>query len=115
VLHGLRSRPLVDVSKTEGVRAGLATLLAGFFDGPAIDPSPVLLGETLIRLVSHLAADDGALVVLDDLHWACGDTLAVTSIWPTTRPVSAWLSSALCARARRWTWPTRLRDAVARR
>ena len=77
VLHGLRSRPLVDVSKTEGVRAGLATLLPGFFDGPAIDPSPVLLGETLIRLVSHLAADDGALVVLEDLHWACGDTLAV--------------------------------------
>ena len=78
VLHGLRSRPLVDVSKAEGVRAGLATLLPGFFDGPAIDPSPVLLGETVIRLVSHLAVDDGALVVLEDLHWACGDTLAVT-------------------------------------
>ncbi len=78
VLHGLRSRPLVDVSKADGVRAGLATLLPGFFDGPAIDPSPVLLGETLLRLVSHLAADEGALVVLEDLHWACGDTLAVT-------------------------------------
>jgi DNA-binding CsgD family transcriptional regulator len=78
VLHGLRSRPLIDVSKADGVRAGLATLLPGFFDGPAIDPSPVLLGETLLRLVSHVAADDGALVVLEDLHWACGDTLAVT-------------------------------------
>jgi DNA-binding CsgD family transcriptional regulator len=77
VLHGLRSRPIVDISKTQGVRAGLATLLPGFFDGPAIDPSPVLLGETLIRLVSHIAQGDGAMVVLEDLHWACGDTLAV--------------------------------------
>jgi DNA-binding CsgD family transcriptional regulator len=78
VLHGLRSRPSLDVSRMPGVRAGLATLLPGFFEGPAIDPSPVLLGETVIRLVSHLAADEGALVVLEDLHWACGDTLAVT-------------------------------------
>ena len=78
VLSGLRSRPPLDVEETPGVRAGLATLLPGFFDGPAVDPSPVLLGETVLRLVSGLADRDGALVVLEDLHWACGDTLAVT-------------------------------------
>ncbi|MBV9336497.1 MAG: ATP-binding protein, partial [Solirubrobacterales bacterium] len=44
VLSGLRSRPDFNVSKTQGVRPGLATLLPGFFDGPAVDPSPVLLG-----------------------------------------------------------------------
>ena len=45
VLSGLRSRPRLDASKTPGVQAGLATLLPGFFEGPAVDPSPVLLGE----------------------------------------------------------------------
>ena len=78
VLSGLRSRPRLDASKTPGVQAGLATLLPGFFEGPAVDPSPVLLGEAVLRLVSAVAGRDGTLVVLEDLHWACGDTLAVT-------------------------------------
>jgi len=78
VLSGLRSRPRVDVLQTPGLQAGLATLLPGFFEGPAVDPSPVLLGETMLRLVSTDVGRDGALVVLEDLHWACGDTLAVT-------------------------------------
>ncbi|MBV9417945.1 MAG: AAA family ATPase, partial [Solirubrobacterales bacterium] len=78
VLSGLRSRPRLDISQTPGLQAGLATLLPGFFEGPAVEPSPVLLGETVLRLVSAVAGRDGALVVLEDLHWACGDTLAVT-------------------------------------
>jgi len=78
VLSGLRSRPRLDVSETPGLQAGLATLLPGFFEGPAVEPSPVLLGETVLRLVSAVAGREGALVVLEDLHWACGDTLAVT-------------------------------------
>jgi len=78
VLSGLRARPSLDVTKLQAVRVGLATLLPGFFEGPAIDPSPVLLGETVLRLAADVAGDDGALVVLEDLHWACGDTLAVT-------------------------------------
>jgi len=103
VLSGLRSRPDFNVSKTQGVRPGLATLLPGFFDGPAVDPSPVLLGETLLRLIASVSEDDGALVVLEDLHWACGDTLAVTEyladnaaaerllVLGTSRPESAAL------------------------
>jgi len=78
VLSGLRSRPLRDISRIHGVRAGLATLLPGFFEGPAVDPSPGLLGETVLRLESAVSDDSGALFVLEDLHWACGDTLAVT-------------------------------------
>lgn len=76
LLHGLRSRS-VDVVADPLVRAGLATLLPGFGEAPAADPSPVLLAETVLRLVADIAGEEGALLVLEDLHWACGDTLAV--------------------------------------
>ena len=78
LLHGLRSRPDFDLSQARGVRAGLATLLPGLFDGPALPPSPVLVGETVLRVAQLLGGESGTLLVLDDLQWACGDTLAVT-------------------------------------
>jgi DNA-binding CsgD family transcriptional regulator len=75
LLHGFRSRPLESLpGDLPGVRAGLATLLPGFVEGPAVDPSPVLLGETVLRVADALGRDSGVLLVLDDLHWACGDT-----------------------------------------
>jgi DNA-binding CsgD family transcriptional regulator len=78
LLHGFRSRPLESLPPDlPGVRAGLAVLLPGLVDGPAVDASPVLLGETILRVADALGARDGALLVLEDLHWACGDTLAV--------------------------------------
>jgi DNA-binding CsgD family transcriptional regulator len=43
----------------------------------AHDDSVVLLGEGLVRLLGILAGDRGCLVVLEDLHWADPDTLAV--------------------------------------
>jgi hypothetical protein len=81
LLSGLRSRPLAELPEDlHGVRAGLATLLPGFVEGPAVEPSPVLLGESVLRLAAAVGGEDGALVVLEDLHWACGDTLAVTEL-----------------------------------
>jgi DNA-binding CsgD family transcriptional regulator len=78
LLNGLRSRPLAGLSDLQPLRAGLATLLPGFVEGPAVEASAVLLGETVLRLAGLLGGDHGALVVLEDLHWACGDSLAVT-------------------------------------
>jgi len=77
LLHGLRSRPLPQAPDRDALRAGLATLLPGFVDGPAVGQSPVLLGETVLRLARLAGGVRGTLIVLDDLHWACGDTLAV--------------------------------------
>jgi DNA-binding CsgD family transcriptional regulator len=78
LLHGFRSRPLESLpGDLPGVRAGLATLLPGLVEGPAFDPSPVLLGETVLRVADALGRDNGVLMVLEDLHWACGDTQAV--------------------------------------
>jgi AAA ATPase domain len=78
LLHGFRSRPLESLSEEiGGVRAGLAAMLPGLVEGPAVPASPVLLGETVLRLASALGGDDGTLIVLEDLHWSCADSLAV--------------------------------------
>ncbi|MGW4638586.1 ATP-binding protein [Sphaerisporangium sp. NPDC004334] len=61
-------------------RSVLDRLLPGWTgdQGSALDVDPVLvLGEALLRLLRDVAGDRGCLVVLDDLHWADGDTLAL--------------------------------------
>jgi hypothetical protein len=45
------------------VRAGLAALLPGLVEGPVVDVSPVLLGETVLRLAGALAGDGDTLIV----------------------------------------------------
>jgi len=77
LVHGLRSRPLPDPPDRHALRAGLATLAPGLVDGPAVSQSPVLLGETLLRLAAAAGGEAGTVIVLDDLQWACGDTLAI--------------------------------------
>lgn len=39
--------------------------------------SPAIVGESLLRVLAWLAADSAMLVVLEDLHWADPDTVAV--------------------------------------
>src|SRR5712692_7305932 len=41
------------------------------------DASLVFLGEAVLRLLRVLAASDGCLLVLEDLHWADQETLAL--------------------------------------
>ncbi len=41
------------------------------------DDSPVLLGESVLRLLRVLSPDQGCLFVLEDLHWADRETLAL--------------------------------------
>ncbi|HZU80616.1 MAG TPA: ATP-binding protein, partial [Acidimicrobiales bacterium] len=45
-------------------------------EGPASEPSPAVRGEAVVRLITA-CAPDGALVVLEDLHWADPDTVAL--------------------------------------
>ena len=50
--------------------------------GPALDPQPgvdpiVVLGEGVLRLLGLLAVDRGCVLMLEDLHWADADTLAL--------------------------------------
>jgi DNA-binding NarL/FixJ family response regulator len=44
---------------------------------PAADESLVFLGEAVLRLLRVLARDTGCVLVLEDLHWADQETLAL--------------------------------------
>jgi predicted ATPase/DNA-binding CsgD family transcriptional regulator len=78
LLYASRAQELPSGPPVEALRPGLAALLPGFVTGPAVAPSPVLLGETMLRIAAALGHDRGAMIVLDDLQWADADTLAVT-------------------------------------
>jgi len=44
---------------------------------PAVPPPPVVLAEAMLRVVRWLSPGRGAVVVLEDMHWADCETLAV--------------------------------------
>lgn len=56
------------------LRAIIPTLAGGEASG---DASAAVRGEALLRLLGQLARRDGLVVVLEDLHWADPDSLAV--------------------------------------
>jgi DNA-binding CsgD family transcriptional regulator/tetratricopeptide (TPR) repeat protein len=59
-------------------RPALSRLLPQWRTGttPA-DPSPIVLGEGILRLLNDLAGAHGLLLLLEDLHWSDPDTLDV--------------------------------------
>ena len=63
--------------RLDGFAAHLAGLLPGRHDGRVADASPVLLGEALVRLLRIAADGRGCVLVLEDLHWADHESLAV--------------------------------------
>ncbi|MBA8951647.1 ATP-binding protein [Actinomadura namibiensis] len=77
----LRDEPPDAVAELRPYRAALGRLLPcwageGEPPPPLVDPV-VVLGEGLARLLSLLNGGRGCLLVLEDLHWADADTLAV--------------------------------------
>jgi DNA-binding CsgD family transcriptional regulator len=107
-------------------RVALGRLIAGWARpddaaGASIDPA-VVLGEGLLRLL-RLLGGDGCLLVLEDLHWADGDTLALVEYlagavagWPVLiavsvrddRPLSGILARLVRAPAVTALWLPRL-------
>ena len=61
---------LPDATRLAGLAASGDGSLAG-------EPSTVIRGEAVLRLLRWLARPGGLMVVLEDLHWADPDTLAV--------------------------------------
>jgi DNA-binding NarL/FixJ family response regulator len=76
----LRDRPL---PRENGLRPYLPALSAllpdAGIEGRSDPRGGVILGEAILRLVSALASPRGAMLVLEDLHWADPDTLDVLS------------------------------------
>lgn len=73
--------PLIDPAATErlpvAVRAGLRALAPHRIpDGRSIEPTPLVVAESLCRLlIPRPRPQCGVLVVLEDLHWADPETL----------------------------------------
>ncbi len=73
-----RARRLPDAPELRPFRHALGTVVPDWRTGEGGgDESPVIVGEGLLRLTRLLGAGTGALLVVEDVHWADPDTLAV--------------------------------------
>ena len=78
VLSALRPSGPPDTPDLAPFRPALGVLVPGWAGGgadPPAEPSVILLGEAILALLRSAAVTSGALVVLEDLHWADAGTL----------------------------------------
>jgi len=62
----------------DGFRAHLGRLVPAWSDRSASDgDSPIMVGEAIIRLLRIAGGTPGALVAIEDVHWADPETVAV--------------------------------------
>lgn len=75
-LEVFRDKPIPTCESLQGFHGHLGRLLpsAGV---PAAEDSPVLVAESVVRLLAVLAEDAGCLLLLEDLHWTDPETIAV--------------------------------------
>lgn len=76
---GLRAGGSVEHPSLEAYRPALRRLLPDVDDaaGAVEVATPVAVMEGIVRLLGLLSQEGGALLLLEDLHWADADTLAV--------------------------------------
>jgi DNA-binding CsgD family transcriptional regulator len=73
-----RARGLPDSRELDAFRPALGRLVPQWRQRQApADDSLVYLGEAVLRLLRALSGDAGCLLVLEDLHWADRETLAL--------------------------------------
>ncbi len=90
----LRPGGAPDSSELDPFRPALGRLVPHLRDTPAADPaeSLVFLGEAVLRLLRVLYPDRGCLLVLEDLHWADPETLALLEYLAD----NVWAERVLC-------------------
>ena len=83
LLAHLRVTDVIESAELRPYRSALQRIVPGWAGhdvgrSPAPVADPVLvLGEGLVRLLRLIAAEDGCLVRLEDLHWADADSVAL--------------------------------------
>jgi len=73
----LRDRPVPADEALRPYLPALASLIPDIPLGSGVPPGRVVLGEAVLRLITALTGASGAVLVLEDLHWADPDTLEV--------------------------------------
>ncbi len=78
-LGAFRSSGRPESPELRGFEGHLGRLVPAWqVDGePGADESPVLLGEAVVRVLRVTARTTGAVLLIEDLHWADPETLAV--------------------------------------
>lgn len=77
LFRGDAARTLLDHPRLGPYRAVLGRLVPDLAEGESESASLVVLGEALLRLLTSLGGDHGSLLVMEDLHDADIETLAV--------------------------------------
>lgn len=106
----LRGRPAPNPPGLRPYLPALGALLPGLSPRGSRPGGRIVLGEAVLRLVSALAGAGGALLVLEDTHWADPDTLDILSYLSHAADATP-LFVLLTARDDRDT-PQRLYDVV---
>lgn len=75
--HGLRDAGFPTGRGALPLRPTLAHLVPEWSATTTGDASPLAVGEALLRLLQLLTGPQGVALVLEDLHWADPDTLAI--------------------------------------
>jgi predicted ATPase len=86
LLAGLRGHAPPDVPELRAYKPILGRLIPDWRTdvASAADPSVALLGEAILRLLLVLAGDHGCVLILEDLHWADPETLALVEYLSAT-------------------------------
>jgi DNA-binding CsgD family transcriptional regulator len=77
LLDGLRDRRAPDDPALTPYLPALGTLVPHWAAGSAVPPAPVVLAEAVLRVLRWLSPERGVVLVLEDMHWADAETLAV--------------------------------------
>ena len=113
LLVASRGKRPPDSPELTGFSGQLARLVPDWGTGDSTvgaDDSPVLVGEAVVRLLRVLGGTAGCLLVLEDLHWADPETLAVVDYLADTLAAER----VLCLVTARSAGPSHAADVLDR-
>ena len=110
LLQALRDRSVPDDRDLAPWLPALGTIVPTLGGGGHGDATPAVRGEAVLRLLRRLARPGALVVVLEDLHWADPDTLAVIEYLSD----NIWCEPLLCVTTCRSEQPSAALDLVRR-
>ena len=110
LLQALRDRSVPDDKDLAPWLPALGAIVPTLSGGDHGDATPTVRGEAALRLLRRLARPGALVVVLEDLHWADPDTLAVIEYLGD----NIWCEPLLCVATCRSEQPSAALDLIRR-